>query len=119
MRILALLAMVLAVALAACGGSSATPTPAPIGGDVMAPLILDATTTMGTIKVNQVVVFDVDDPTSWSLTADKPELVELIPGTDDGSSVGNPGAKGLKAGEVRIGLENGSQSLVYTITILE
>jgi hypothetical protein len=117
MRILASLAFVLAIALSGCGGAAATPTAQPIGGDIMAPLILDATTTTGTIKVNQFVVFNVDDPASWSLTADKPDLVELVPGKDDGSSVSNPGAKGLKAGVVKIGLENGSQSLVYTITI--
>ena len=116
MRILAPLALVLAIVLSACGGS-ATPTAQPIGGDIVAPVILDASDTSATVKVGWFVVFNLDDPTSWKLSADKPELVELIPGTDDGSAVSNPGAKALKAGDVKITLDNGSEQLVYAITI--
>jgi hypothetical protein len=117
MRALASLLLVLSVALSACGGAAATASP--IGGDIMSPLMLDATTTTGSIKVNQFVVFKLDNPASWKLSADKPELVELVPGMDDGSSVSNPGAKGLKAGDVKITADDGTTKIVYSITITQ
>jgi hypothetical protein len=115
MRLVASLALVFAIALSACGATS--PSPSPIGGDIVAPVILDSTQTTGTITVGGFVVFNLDNPTSWKLSADKPDLVELIAGTDDGSSVSNPGAKGLKVGDVKITLDDGSQQIVYNITI--
>lgn len=116
MRALASLILVLSVALGACSGSAAS-TPDVVGRDIVAPVILDASTTSATVKVGWFIVFNLDDPTAWKLSADKPDLVELVPGTDDGSMVTNPGAKALKAGDVKITADNGSQSIVYSITI--
>lgn len=116
MRSLVPLSLALAIVLAACGGSAA-PTAQPIGGDIVAPVILDATQTSATVKTGWFIVFNLDDPASWKLSADKPELVELVPGTDDGSMVTNPGAKALKAGDVKITLDNGTEQIVYAITI--
>jgi hypothetical protein len=124
-RSVLLLLFVLAALVAACGagGATAVPSTAPAASDagggagVIAPTILDATSTTATVKVGWFVVFKLDDPSAWTMSADKPELVELTPGTDDGSVVTNPGARALAAGTGKVTLVNGSTTLVYTLTI--
>lgn len=127
------LAIVATVAVAACGGSTNTASPAvntdpatgieipsavPSAPTVVAPLILDATTTSGSVAVGSAIVFNLAEPASWELSADRPELVKLSQGLDDGTMVLNPGATALEKGTVVItatGL-NGA-TLVFTVEI--
>lgn len=123
-----------ALLLAACGtaetASPVTTDPAtgieiPTGSPtasaptVIAPLILDATTTSGSVAVGNTVVFNLADPAGWSLSADRPELVLLKSGLDDGSMVLNPGATALAAGTVVVTATgaDGETTIEFTIEI--
>jgi hypothetical protein len=106
--------------LAACGGTSATAVPSgsPPGAELVGPVILDAQNTSATVTVGRMVVFDVDDPTTWQITADPEGVVEVQEGRDDGSAIFNPGAEALKPGEATVPLTNpAGDELVFTITV--
>jgi len=125
-RSVLLLVLAIAATVAACGASGATAVPSNppaasgAGGDagVIAPTILDASATTAQVKVGWFVVFKLDDPAAWTMSADKAGLVELTPGTADGTMVTNPGARALAAGTVKVTLVNGKTTLVYTLTIV-
>lgn len=95
---------------------TSSPSEAPM---VVAPLILDATTTSGSTTVGNGIVFNLPDPAGWMLDADRPELVTLSPGLDDGTMVLNPGATALAAGTVVITATaaDGMTSIAFTIEI--
>ncbi len=107
--------------LAACGGTS-SPSPAPsgspTGGEVIGPVILDAQNTSATVTVGRFVVFNVDDPETWEISADPEGVVKVQKGYNDGSATFNPGAEALKPGKATVTLTNpAGDKLVFTITV--
>ena len=111
---------------AACGGTpspSATPVSAassgaPAGAGVIGPVILDAQTTSATVAVSRLVVFNVDDPTTWEISANPEGVVKVQKGYTDGSATFNPGAEALKPGKATVTLANpAGEKLVFTITV--
>ena len=112
--------------LAACGGttspSSAPPSAAasgsPAGGEVISPVILDAQHTSATVTVGRMVVFNVDNPETWEISADPEGVVKVQKGYNDGSATFNPGAEALKPGTATVTLKNpAGDKLVFTITV--
>jgi len=113
--------------LAACGGTP-SPSPAaasaassgtPAGAGVIGPVILDAQTTSATVAVGRFVVFNVDDPTTWEISADPEGVVKVQKGYTDGSATFNPGAEALKPGRATVTLMNpAGDKLVFTITVV-
>jgi len=125
MRRLAVLLMA-GVFLVGCGTtptpSPATPSPvpsdSPASGEIVGPVILDADHTSGTVTVGRMVVFNVDNPETWAISADPEGLVRVQKGSDDGSATFNPGAEALKPGKATITLTNpDGDKLVFTVTI--
>ena len=128
---LATFVLIAVMALTACGGAvpvdlvPATPaggesTAPPMGGGpgVVAPVFLDATTTTAEVAVGRFIVFNVDKPASWTMTADPADLVVLTPGSESADLVTNPGAETKAAGSVTVTLKNtAGDTLVFTITI--
>lgn len=65
-----------------------------------------------------MVVFNVDDPTTWEISAEPDGVVKVQKGYDDGSAVFNPGAEALEAGVATVTLTNpAGEELVFTITV--
>ena len=105
--------------LAACGGtSSPSPAPSAAGGELVGPVILDAQNTSATVAVGRMVVFNVDNPETWEISADPEGVVKVQKGYNDGSATFNPGAEALKPGKATVTLTNpASDKLVFTITV--
>ena len=105
--------------LAACSGTSTpSPAPSPSGAGMVGPVILDAQNTSATVTVGRWVVFNVDDPTTWEISAAPEGVVSVQKGYDDGSAVFNPGAQALKPGVATVTLTNpAADKLVFTITV--
>ena len=107
--------------VAACGATS-SPSPAPsgspAGGEIVGPVILDAENTSATVAVGRMVVFKVDDPETWEISADPEGVVKVQKGYNDGSATFNPGAEALKPGTATVTLTNSAgEKLVFTITV--
>jgi hypothetical protein len=105
----------LALALAACAGPSTAPSG---GAEVIGPIILGATDASATVTVGRTVVFDVEDPADWEVTADPEGLVEISLGGTTGDAVFNPGVTALAAGEVTVTLRRGSTGETRTYTLV-
>jgi hypothetical protein len=112
--------------LAGCGGTtsptpvppSAAPSGSPAGGELVGPVILDPQNTSATVTVGRMVVFNVDDPETWEVSADPEGVVEVQEGRNDGSATFNPGAEALKPGKATVTLTNpAGDKLVFTITV--
>ena len=120
MRRLAVL-LLAGIFLAACGGTpspSPAPSVSPAGGQIVGPVILDAQTTSATVTVGRMVVFNVDNPETWEISADPEGVVKVQKGYNDGSATFNPGAEALKPGKATVTLTNpAGDKLVYTITV--
>ena len=113
--------LVAGLILAACGGTS-SPSPAlsgsPTGGELVGPVILDAQNTAATVTVGRMVVFDVDDPETWEISAEPEGVVKVQKGYNDGSAIFNPGAEALMPGKATVTLANpAGDELVFTITV--
>jgi hypothetical protein len=113
--------LVAGLLVAACSGTpspSPAPPSSPGGGEVIGPVILDADNTSATVSVGRMVVFNVDDPTTWEIAAEPEGVVKVQKGYDDGSAVFNPGAEALKPGVATVTLTNpAGDTLVFTITV--
>jgi hypothetical protein len=106
--------------LVACGGtaSSGGPSGSPAGAELVGPVILDAQTTSATVDVGRMVVFNVDDPETWAISADPEGVVKVQEGYDDGSATFNPGAEALAPGIATVTLTNpAGDRLEFTITV--
>jgi hypothetical protein len=120
MRRLALV-LLACLSLAACGGTT-PPTPAPsgspTGAGLVGPVILDAQTTSATVAVGRMVVFNVDDPETWAISAVPDGVVKVQAGYNDGSATFNPGAEALAPGVATVTLTNpAGDKLEFTITV--
>ena len=111
---------------AACGGTttpstspdaSAAPTPSE-SAQVVAPTILTKENASATVKIGTTVVFSVESPESWTLSASDPNLVELTVGMNDGMMVTNPGALARAAGSVLVTLANAEgDEIIFELVI--
>jgi hypothetical protein len=63
------------------------------------------------------VVFNVEDPGAWTMTADPADLVQLTPGGELDGATFNPGAATLAPGSVTVTLTNGGSGEVLTFAI--
>lgn len=74
-----------------------------------------------TVEVTEGGSIDLtgDDETFTEWTADiaDPEVVEFVPGSDDGSAQFNPGLTAESVGETEVTLENGETGDTVTFTV--
>ena len=121
MRRLGLL-LVASLLVAGCGSGSPSPSPVPSGAPasagIVGPVILDAQTTSATVAVGRMVVFNVQNPESWAVSADPAGVVSVQKGYSDGSATFNPGAEAVAAGTATVTLTSAAgDKLVFTITV--
>jgi len=82
-----------------------TTTQKEVGGNVLPPTMLDASTTSATVKVGATVVFNLGDPTpgKFVATSSDPKLVEITStGGSQGSYTTNAGGKALTKGTAKV-----------------
>ena len=60
---------------------------------MIGPIILGASDTTATVTVGRTVVFDVEDPADWEVTAEPEGLVDISLGGATGDAVFNPGSR--------------------------
>lgn len=106
--------------------SSTTTMVGGVGGNVTAPVILNANNTSATVKVGQVVTFDMGSPNGGTFvaTSDKPAVFQITgEGKTEGTATFNAGGKALSAGVAKVivqfhGSSNGLGSpTTFTITV--
>ena len=94
------------------------PSASPPGGEIVGPVILDADHTSATVPVGRMVVFKVDNPETWAISADPDGIVDVQKGANDGSAIFNPGAEALAPGTTTVTLTNpAGQKLEFMITV--
>jgi hypothetical protein len=122
----ALVALSLAIAgplgLAGCGDAS-EPASAPSATasasvGLPAPVIVEPGQAQASATVGETIVFNQDDPAETQVSTDRPDVLELTQGSDDGSAQFNPAARALAPGVavVTIQAADGSTSTV-TVTV--
>lgn len=126
-------AALLALTLAACGGSSSqensnstSGTEQPIGGDVIAPVTMSVNELQGAeveLVVGQVlnIVTDSLEVDSYTGAVADPKIAEFSTGRNDGSAEFNPGVIALAAGTTNVTLTNEQgdiQPLEFTIKVV-
>jgi hypothetical protein len=100
--------------------AAASAEAAPIGGDVLPPVIVEPTATTAEAKVGDTVVFNVDKLAGTTISTTTPDLVELTQGGEQDGAEFNPGAKALAAGTAIVTVTNPDSSMRdVTITISE
>ncbi len=118
------------VGIAACSdskSSSTTTTTKPIGGNVLAPVVLNPNNLTATVKVGTVVTFDMGMPQSGGTFVavsdnEKVFVVDSV-GRTEGGTTYNAGGKALSAGVAKVavsfrGSTNGMGTpVIYTITV--
>lgn len=103
----------------ALSGCSQPGTPA---DSALPPVIVELDTVDGTtveVPVGGSIDLTGDDETFTEWTADiaDPEIVEFVPGRDDGSAQFNPGLTATSVGETEVTLENGDTGDTVTFTV--
>ena len=83
-----------------------------------APIFVAPDQTTAEAAVGETIVFTQPDPANTTISTDKPEVLELIQGSDDGSAVFNPAAVARAPGVAVVTIEaaDGSTTQV-TITV--
>ncbi len=119
-------ALVVALAVSAAGGcgsdaepESPTPSASASGSNQLpAPIFVTPDQTTAEAAVGETIVFTQPDPANTTISTDKPDVLELIQGTDDGSAVFNPAAVARAPGVAVVTIEaaDGSTSQV-TVTV--
>jgi hypothetical protein len=122
-------AAVLAASLSACAGGSSdsSGTDEPIGGDVIAPVTVEANDLQGEeveLVVGQVLNINTGDLAVDSYTGEVADakVAEFTPGRTDGSAEFNPGVTALAVGSTEVTMTNeqgGIQPLVFTVVVSE
>lgn len=100
-------------------GSLAASAGAPSGAaGLPAPVIVEPGQAEATASVGETIVFSQPDPANSKVSTDRPDIVELTQGSDDGSAQFNPGAVALAPGVavVTIVAADGATSTV-TVTV--
>ena len=137
--ILVLAAVLASLTLAACGEgsevgeegvdddevSSAPLTPnAPEAGQggqaqVLPPIMVDEVSTTASLPMTNTLVFNLTNPGAWSFAAEPGDLLEFTPGGDQGTYISNPSARPLKPGVAQVTASDGTQKIVFTITVTQ
>lgn len=88
---------------------------------MIGPVMVEPEQTDVSVTVGRMVVFNVADPTAEMIATDKPEILSVIPGRDDGSAVFNPGAEALAPGTATVTLTNmdTGATQVVSVTVTE
>jgi hypothetical protein len=123
------IAVAAALAIGAAGGcttgssnsdrESPTPSVSSTGSNQLpAPVFVAPQQTTAEAVVGETIVFTQPDPANTALSTDKPDVLELIQGTDDGSAVFNPAAVARAPGVAVVTIEaaDGSTTQV-TVTV--
>jgi hypothetical protein len=100
-------------------GSPAASPAAPSGtAGLPAPVIVEPDEAEATASVGETIVFNQPDPANTKVSTDRPDVLELTQGSDDGSAQFNPGAVALAPGVavVTIMAPDGTTSTV-TVTV--
>lgn len=104
----------LALPLVGCSGDGddattttdkVTTTLKEVGGNVLPPTMLDASSTSATVKVGATVVFSLGDPTPgrFVATSSDPKVVEITStGGSQGTYTSNAGGKALAKGTAKV-----------------
>lgn len=117
----------LVLSLAACSGGAASPTEEPIGGEVIAPVTMEANDLQGAevdLIVGQVLNINTGDLAVDSYTGEvaDPTVAEFVAGRNDGSAEFNPGVTALAVGTTEVTMTNeqgGIQPLEFTVVVTE
>jgi hypothetical protein len=118
---LARVAIAVALAVSAAGGcatgssedepgsatpSVAAPSIAPSGSNQLpAPIIVAPDQTTAEARVGETIVFDQPDPANTMISTDRPDVLDLTQGDDDGSALFNPAATALAPGVAVVTIE--------------
>lgn len=117
------------VGLSACSstpaGTSSSSSDAPIGGDVITPLTVEANDLQGEtvdLVVGQVLNINTGDLATDSYTGEVADtsVASFVKGTSGGSAETNPGVEALAVGETEVTLTNadgGIQPLTFTVVV--
>ncbi|MGK0742217.1 hypothetical protein ACSHWG_10095 [Leucobacter sp. Z1108] len=116
--------LALSTTLAACGANAAEE---PIGGDVIAPVTMEANDLQGAeveLLVGQALNINTGDLAVDSYTGEvaDPSVAEFSPGRNDGSAEFNPGVIALATGTTEVTMTNeqgGIQPLEFTVVVTE
>jgi hypothetical protein len=125
----ACVAMAAALAVSAAGGCatgsadderpSATRSVASSGSNQLpAPVFVTPGQTTAEAAVGETIVLNQPDPANTTMSTDRPDVLELIQGSDDGSAVFNPAAVARASGVAVVTIEaaDGSTTRV-TVTV--
>ncbi|WP_291036706.1 hypothetical protein [Herbiconiux sp.] len=116
------------VGLSACSSTPAgtsSSSEAPIGGDVITPLTVEANDLQGEtvdLVVGQVLNINTGDLATDSYTGEVADtsVASFVKGTSGGSAETNPGVEALAVGETEVTLTNadgGIQPLTFTVVV--
>lgn len=110
------------VALGAAGLSGCSSPGAPLDASALPPVIVELDTIDGTtVEVPEGGSIDLtgDEETfaEWTAEISDPEVVEFVPGRDDGGAQFNPGLTATSVGETDVTLENGATGDTATFTV--
>jgi PBP1b-binding outer membrane lipoprotein LpoB len=83
-----------------------------------APIIVAPDQTTAEARVGETIVFDQPDPANTTISTDRPDVLDLTQGSDDGSALFNPAASALAPGVavVTIEADDGTTTQV-TVTV--
>ena len=98
---------IVALALAACGGTGSASSSPDASSEVVGPIIVTAENANGapvTVTLGRTVTFDLPNPAAYTIAADPADLVTVTAGSDDGSAVYLPGMTADAAGSVNVTL---------------
>lgn len=76
------------------------------GSQMLPPVIVAADQTEASAVVGDFIDILADDPVKTVISVDKPDVLEISQGYDDGSAIFNPGAKAIAAGTAVITVTN-------------
>ena len=89
------------------------------GGSVLPPIIIKPQNNFAaTVRLSNVVVFVVTDPSTWSAKVANPSIATFVPGGNRGTYVTNPGMQPLSVGATKVQLfDAGKYISTVTITV--
>ena len=101
----------------------ASPSSTPIGGNIVAPVVVDITSLNGTtqnIIAGQVLDINVtdEDPSVWSGVSSDPTVASVTEGSKTDMVTTNPGVNGVKAGNATVTFTNSFTKEVVTFTVV-
>jgi len=123
----ATVAVAAAVALTACSSPSSSPSETPIGGDIVAPVTMEANDLQGAtvdLVVGQVLNINTGDLAVDSYTGEvaDTDVATFTEGHEDASASFNPGVEAVGVGETTVTMTNsdgGIQPLEFTVVVTE